>query len=153
MMRAALVAAAREQGVDVHDGGTMVVIGGPRFSTRAESRWFARSGFDVVNMTGYPEGWLSRELGICYANVSLVTDYDVGVDGVHDRAVTQGEVMEVFARNISRVRDLLFAVIPRLGEPAAGDPCPRAVEDAHFWLLAPVRADRRVDRAGAGADG
>ena len=50
----------------------------PRFSTRAESRWYSASGFDVVNMTQYPECWLARELELCYANVSLVTDYDVG---------------------------------------------------------------------------
>ena len=64
------------------EGGTVVVIQGPRFSTRAESRWFARSGFDVVNMTQYPECWLARELELCYANVALVTDYDVGLEGM-----------------------------------------------------------------------
>ena len=68
------------------DGGTVVVIQGPRFSTRAESRWFAAAGWDVVNMTQYPECWLARELGLCYANVSLVTDYDVGLEGMPDVA-------------------------------------------------------------------
>ena len=65
----------------MHDGGTVVVIEGPRFSTRAESAWFRAMGWDLVNMTAYPEGWLARELGLCYANLSLVTDYDVGVAG------------------------------------------------------------------------
>ena len=66
------------------DGGTVVVIQGPRFSTRAESRWFSAAGWDVVNMTQYPEAWLARELELCYANVSLVTDYDVGLEGMPD---------------------------------------------------------------------
>ncbi len=63
-----------------------MVIQGPRFSTRAESRWFSAAGWDVVNMTQYPEAWLARELELCYANVSLVTDYDVGPGGHAGRA-------------------------------------------------------------------
>ena len=64
----------------VVDGGTMVVIQGPRFSTRAESRWFANQGFTLVNMTGYPEAVLARELEMCYAAIALVTDLDAGID-------------------------------------------------------------------------
>ena len=79
-----LVESAREEGIEAVDGGTVVVIQGPRFSTRAESRWFAADGWDVVNMTQYPECWLARELGLCYANVSLVTDYDAGLEGMPD---------------------------------------------------------------------
>src|SRR6201995_54839 len=63
----------------VVDGGTMVVIQGPRFSTRAESRWFASQGFTLVNMTGYPEAVLARELEMCYAAIALVTDLDAGI--------------------------------------------------------------------------
>ncbi len=64
----------------VVDGGTMVVIQGPRFSTRAESQWFAGQGFTLVNMTGYPEAVLARELEMCYAAIALVTDLDAGVE-------------------------------------------------------------------------
>ena len=64
----------------VVDGGTMVVIQGPRFSTRAESRWFASQGFTLVNMTGYPEAVLARELEMCYAAIALVTDLDAGIE-------------------------------------------------------------------------
>ena len=64
----------------VVDGGTMVVVQGPRFSTRAESRWFANQGFSLVNMTGYPEAVLARELEMCYAAIALVTDLDAGID-------------------------------------------------------------------------
>ena len=70
-----------ELGIAVRDGGTVVVIQGPRFSTRAESAWFSGLGWHVVNMTAYPECHLARELELCYANVSMVTDHDAGVPG------------------------------------------------------------------------
>ncbi|HET9541909.1 MAG TPA: hypothetical protein VFP02_02435, partial [Acidimicrobiales bacterium] len=89
----------------------VVVIEGPRFSTRAESAWFAAAGWSVVNMTQYPEAALARELGLCYATVALITDYDVGVEGVADHAVTMDEVFAVMADNNDRVRTLLFRAI------------------------------------------
>ena len=85
------------------------MIEGPRFSTRAESAWFASAGWEVINMTQYPEAVLARELELCYANISLITDYDVGVEGVPP--VTHEEVVRVFTENNERLRDLLFAVI------------------------------------------
>lgn len=112
-LRAALVAAAREQRVAVHDGGTMVVINGPRFSTRAESVWFRQMGWSVVNMTGYPESILAAEAGLPYATVALVTDYDAGVDG-HE-PVTMHAVLEVMRSNVARLRDVLADVVTRLG--------------------------------------
>jgi 5'-methylthioadenosine phosphorylase len=111
-LRAALVSAATERGVRVHDGGTMVVINGPRFSTRAESRWFRSMGWHVVNMTGYPEAVLAAEAGIPYATVALVTDYDAGVDG-HE-PVTMDEVFAVMRRNVATVRDVLAETIATL---------------------------------------
>lgn len=112
-----LAEAARRQGVTVHEGGTVVVIGGPRFSTRAESRWFAQMGWDVVNMTQYPEVALANEAGIPYAGVALVTDYDAGLEGRDDiEPVTMDQVFEFFKRNIHRVRDVLLdavALAPR----------------------------------------
>jgi len=97
---------------DVVDGGTMVVIQGPRFSTRAESRWFASAGFSLVNMTGYPEAVLARELEICYAAIALVTDLDAGVsvgDGV--KAV---DVFAQFERNMELFKELVRAAIGRV---------------------------------------
>jgi 5'-methylthioadenosine phosphorylase len=111
-MRSALVAAGRRLGLVVHDGGTMVVINGPRFSTRAESRWFRSMGWSVVNMTGYPEAVLAAELGVPYASVALVTDYDAGVDG-HE-PVTLETVFAVMRQNVERVRDLIVAAVPDL---------------------------------------
>jgi 5'-methylthioadenosine phosphorylase len=115
----------------MRDGGTVVVIEGPRFSTRAESAWFQAMGGDVVNMTAYPEGWLARELGLCYANVSLITDYDVGVagDAAHV-AVTAKAVLEVFAGNIERLRMLLAHAVSRIGPVPPDDACRRALENA-----------------------
>jgi 5'-methylthioadenosine phosphorylase len=93
----------------VVDGGTMVVIPGPRFSTRAESRWFAAAGFTLVNMTGYPEAVLARELEICYAAIALVTDLDAGV------AVGEGvkavDVFAQFERNTELVKKLVREAI------------------------------------------
>ena len=114
-MRSALVAAARRLELPVHDGGTMVVVQGPRFSTRAESRWFTSMGWEVINMTGHPEAVLAAELAIPYAAVALITDYDVGLEGVAGvEPVTQEMVFAFFEGNIARVRALLFEAIPSL---------------------------------------
>jgi 5'-methylthioadenosine phosphorylase len=111
-LRAVLLHAASSTGVTVHDGGTMVVINGPRFSTRAESAWFRAMGWHVVNMTGYPEAVLAAEAGIPYATVALVTDYDAGVDG--QEPVTMEAVLEVMRQNVAAVRTLLEAALPRI---------------------------------------
>ncbi|HET9248473.1 MAG TPA: S-methyl-5'-thioadenosine phosphorylase [Actinomycetota bacterium] len=116
-MRRVILDTAEGQGITTHDAGTMVVIEGPRFSTRAESRWFASEGWDTINMTGYPEAILARELEICYANISLITDFDVGVEGAPP--VTHEDVIAVFAQNNERLRTLLFSLIPAL--PAERD--------------------------------
>ncbi|MFD5434085.1 S-methyl-5'-thioadenosine phosphorylase [Kitasatospora sp. NPDC127067] len=109
--RAALDAAAAAAWGPV-DGGTLVVIEGPRFSTRAESRWFSASGWSVVGMTGHPEAALARELALCYSTLALVTDHDAGV--VAGEGVTQAEVLKVFAGNVDRLRTVLFKAIELL---------------------------------------
>jgi 5'-methylthioadenosine phosphorylase len=126
-LRRLLVETARELGIPVREGGTVAVVQGPRFSTRAESRWFQGLGWDVINMTAYPEGHLARELELCYANVSMVTDYDVGVEG--GEAVTADRVVQVFRENNDRLRELLFAAIPRIG-PQPEDVCATALRGA-----------------------
>jgi 5'-methylthioadenosine phosphorylase len=105
---------AKAQGVRVHETGTAVVIQGPRFSTRAESAWFTREGWDIVNMTQYPEVMLARELGICYTGIALVTDYDSGI--AHGRSpVSIEEVFRVFHENVGKVQDLIRAMLPHMG--------------------------------------
>jgi 5'-methylthioadenosine phosphorylase len=128
-MREVIVRAGRERGITMHERGTVVVVEGPRFSTRAESAWFQAQGWEVINMTQYPEAVLARELELCYANISLVTDYDVGVPGIPP--VTHEEVIRVFNENNARLRDLLFAAIAAL--PAERDcPCATALKGARF---------------------
>lgn len=110
------------------DRGTVVVIQGPRFSTRAESRWFSSAGWEVVGMTQVPEVPLARELALCAAGIAMVTDHDAGVEG-EVAAVTNREVMEVFAANIAHLKELLGRVIARIpGEP--GCRCRFALDDA-----------------------
>ena len=128
-MRSSLISTGGELGIPLHETGTVVVIQGPRFSTRAESAWFQRQGWEVINMTQYPEAPLARELEMCFANISLVTDYDVGVGDTPP--VTHEEVIRVFDENNVRLRDLLFATIPAL--PSERDcPCAHALEGARF---------------------
>jgi 5'-methylthioadenosine phosphorylase len=110
-LRSVALAAGEAEGITIHDGGTVVVVEGPRFSTRAESRWYQQAGWDVINMTQYPESALARELGLCYATIALVTDYDNGVEGITDRAVTMDEVFATMASNNERVRALLVRAI------------------------------------------
>jgi 5'-methylthioadenosine phosphorylase len=126
-MSEVLVRCGRELDIPIVEGGTIVIIEGPRFSTRAESRWYRDSGFDLIGMTQFPEAWLARELELCYANVSLVTDYDVGVEG--GEPVSVGAVMEVFNRNIDRLRALLFRAAPMIG-PQPDDLCATALKSA-----------------------
>ncbi|MDG4810920.1 S-methyl-5'-thioadenosine phosphorylase [Micromonospora sp. WMMD1120] len=119
--RATVLDSARRGGWSPVDGGTMVVIAGPRFSTRAESRWYAREGWTVVGMTGHPEAVLARELGLCYTALSLVTDRDSGVEA--GQGVTQQEVFAVFARNVDRLRVLLAEALGRLPAGQVGCAC------------------------------
>ncbi|MCT2593098.1 S-methyl-5'-thioadenosine phosphorylase [Streptomyces sp. N2-109] len=110
--RAAALAAARGQDWEPVDGGTLCVVEGPRFSTRAESRWHARQGWSVVGMTGHPEAILARELGLCYAALALVTDLDAGAET--GDGVSHEEVLKVFGENVGRLRDVLFDTVARL---------------------------------------
>ncbi|MGC3859819.1 S-methyl-5'-thioadenosine phosphorylase [Micromonospora chersina] len=123
--RRTLLDVAAGRGVTAVDGGTVVVVEGPRFSTRAESRWFASIGGTVVNMTGHPEAVLARELALCYTSIALVTDLDAGVEA--GLSVTQEEVFRVFGENTDRLRGVLLDAVAAL--PAERDcPCGRALD-------------------------
>ena len=128
-MREVAASKAAELGITAHATGTTVVIQGPRFSTRSESKWFASQGWEVINMTQYPEGYLARELEMCYVNISLITDHDAGAEGAEP--VTNEEVVRVFNENNEKVRKLIFAMIPAL--PDVRDcQCAHALEGAAF---------------------
>jgi 5'-methylthioadenosine phosphorylase len=112
----------------------MVVVEGPRFSTRAESQWYAAQGWTLVNMTGHPEAVLARELALCYTSIALVTDLDAGVS--EGEGVTQQEVFATFADNISRLRPLLHDVIEALPTDRSCS-CPRALDGIDTGLELP----------------
>jgi 5'-methylthioadenosine phosphorylase len=107
----------------VHEGGTMVVVDGPRFSTRAESQDYAARGWTLVNMTGAPEAALARELRMCLATIALVTDMDAGAE--QEQGVRQQDVFALFAQNTERLKGLLAGVVEQLPDP---DGC-----SCHSW--------------------
>lgn len=113
-LRNLAVNVCKDLGIAVHDGGTVVVIQGPRFSTKAESRWFSKMGWDVINMTQYPECMLAKELGIPYTNIALITDYDAGLEGNPEvKPVTEEEVLRVFKDNNEKVKKVLYTMIEK----------------------------------------
>jgi 5'-methylthioadenosine phosphorylase len=129
------LAAGQRAGVHMHPAGTVVVIPGPRFSTRAESRWYRAQGWDVVNMTQYPEAYLARELGMHYTGIALVTDYDTGVeDDPSVEPVTQEQVFAFFDENLYRVRALLDELIPALPVEISGCACADAIGPLRYPL-------------------
>jgi 5'-methylthioadenosine phosphorylase len=91
------------------------VVNGPRFSTRSESLWFASQGWEVINMTQYPEVVLARELELCYVGIALITDYDVGLEGMEGvKPVMADEVARVFKANNQRVKRVVKEMVKRL---------------------------------------
>ena len=104
-----------EHEIDVHERGTIVIINGPRFSTKSESKWFSDAGWEVISMTQYPEAYLCRELGMAVVNIALITDYDAGViEGTE--AVDARSVLEVFAQNAERIQQVVLDMIGRFPE-------------------------------------
>jgi 5'-methylthioadenosine phosphorylase len=135
MLRAIAIDVIREHRIPVHERGTVVVIQGPRFSTKAESKWFSDAGWEVINMTQYPEAYLCRELGMAVVNISLITDYDAGViEGTE--VVNALSVLEVFEKNASRIQKVVLDMIKRF----PGDLDALGARDA----LAATRGDGHV---------
>jgi 5'-methylthioadenosine phosphorylase len=116
--RSVAVRSARDAGLRVEDGGTLVVVNGPRFSSRAESRWHQQAGWSVVGMTGMPEAAIARELALCFTTLALVTDLDAGVEG--EAGVNHEEVLQVFAQNIEGLKTVLADAVEAL-PPAESD--------------------------------
>ena len=113
LLRQLAIDTIKEHGIECHDRGTVVVIQGPRFSTKSESKWFTQAGWEVINMTQYPEAYLCRELGMAVVNISLITDYDVGVVSGSE-AVTAHDVLEVFQKNSERIKKVVLDLIGRM---------------------------------------
>jgi 5'-methylthioadenosine phosphorylase len=128
--RAAAIDAVRARGHDLADSGTLVVINGPRFSSRAESRTHQQAGFGIVGMTTMPEAALARELALCFTTVAMVTDHDAGVEG--GAAVSHDEVLRVFATNVTHLtkvlQDAIAALPPLEADDAASCACRRSLD-------------------------
>ena len=122
--RAQAITSAQAANWALQESGTLVVINGPRFSSRAESRWYAAQGWTLVGMTAYPEAVLARELALCYTSLRLVTDTDAGI--AEGEGVTQEEVFRAFGQNVARLRELVLAIVAALPEERAC-PCPDAL--------------------------
>jgi 5'-methylthioadenosine phosphorylase len=113
LLRKLAIEAIREHGIVCHETGTVVVIQGPRFSTKAESKWFHDAGWEVINMTQYPEAYLCRELGMGVVNIALITDYDSGVHAGAE-AVNATDVLEVFKSNSEKIKAVVLDLIGKL---------------------------------------
>lgn len=129
-LRRLAIEVIREQGITVHEKGTVVVVSGPRFSSKAESRWFTQAGWEVISMTQYPEAYLALEQAMAVVNISLITDYDCGLVADGEIApVTQAEVFAVFQKNAERVKKVVLELINRI--PLDLDsPCHHILEHA-----------------------
>jgi 5'-methylthioadenosine phosphorylase len=129
-LRELAIQVIREQGITVHERGTIVVVQGPRFSTKAESRWFTQMGWEVIGMTQYPEAYLALEQNMAVVNISLITDYDSGLVVEGEVApVQQAEVYAVFRKNAERVKNVVLELVSRI--PLDLDsPCHHAAEHA-----------------------
>ncbi len=115
-----------------HKTGTVVVINGPRFSTKAESVNFSRMGANLINMTQYPEAALAREKGICYLGIAIVTDYDAGQEGEDDiKPVSTSEMLAIFGKNVEKAKVLVKDIVPKISPTRTCD-CSKALEGAEI---------------------
>jgi 5'-methylthioadenosine phosphorylase len=124
-LRTLAIDCIQSHGITCHRTGTVVVVQGPRFSTRAESSWFTKMGWECVNMTQHPEVILTRELEMCYVNIALITDWDAGCVGLPGvQPVNVEEVVRVLTQNNERVKDVICDMIERM--PTT--PCPECAQ-------------------------
>jgi len=133
-LRQALLACARAAGATAHDGGTYVNMEGPAFSTRSESLFHRRMGWDVVGMTNYGEARCAREAEICYATLAMVTDYDCWHEA-HE-AVTVEMVVANLRHNSQRAQDIIRRAASAI-DPGADCPCQHALATA---IMTPAKA-------------
>lgn len=132
VLRRLLIDTAKAAALPVHESGTVVMIQGPRFASRAESAFYRSNGWDIINMTQYPELILARELEMCYANISIITDYDTGVkDDPSVKPVSLEEVMRVFRENNEKIKKLIHEIVPKIPEKR-GCICASALEGARL---------------------
>jgi 5'-methylthioadenosine phosphorylase len=130
-LRKLALAAIESEGAIAHKSGTIVVINGPRFSSKAESKWFTQMGWHTVNMTQYPEVVLAQELGICIVNIAMITDYDAGLAG-NVAEVTTKEVVKMFQNSIGTLQKILIRLINDIPDQKKNCRCEQKVDEAYF---------------------
>lgn len=130
-LRELAIKATEETGVRCHKTGTIVVIQGPRFSTKSESKWFTSMGWSTINMTQYPEAHLAKELEMCVVNIALSTDYDSGLVG-DVPPVSHSEVMQVFQKNLDKLRKVLFKLVSIIPSNRKKCKCSETLKHAQF---------------------
>lgn len=125
-LRATLWQAAAELGLSAHNGGVYVCTEGPRFETAAEVKMFAQLGGDLVGMTNVPEVVLAREAELCYATISMVTNFGAGIS---PQALTHGEVVDIMKENASNLQALLMRAIERIDADGRDCRCGQALAE------------------------
>ncbi|MDN5278557.1 MAG: 5-methylthioadenosine phosphorylase [Clostridiales bacterium] len=130
-LRKLAVEAIESEGGVAHEQGTIVVINGPRFSSKAESEWFMKMGWDTVNMTQYPEVVLAQELGICIVNIAMITDYDAGLAGDVPEVNTK-EVIKMFQNSVGLLQKILLNLVKNIPDKRKGCRCLQKVDEAYF---------------------
>lgn len=147
-LRKLAIETIRDHGINVHETGTVVVIQGPRFSTKSESKWFHDQGWEVINMTQYPEAYLCHELGMGVVNISLITDYDSGVHAGTE-AVNAHDVLEVFKSNSEKIKKVVLDLIGRIPADLSGIGARQNLEysrgDGHAATAEDIRLYRLLD--------
>ncbi len=129
-LRQLAIKTAKDLGITVHENGTVVVINGPRFSTKAESKFFTNQGWEVINMTAFPEAYLVKEMDMCPLNISLITDYDAGLVG-DVPPVSHSEVIKVFNSNLDNLKKLLFTMIENIPAENNNCECAKTTANSH----------------------
>lgn len=130
-LREIAIDTSNELSIKTHSNGTIVVIQGPRFSTKAESRWFTQMGWEVINMTQYPEVILARELDMCIVNIALITDYDSGLVG-DVPPVTHAEVVKVFTENNEKIKNLILNMVDKIPTDRNKCDCKNTCKNGRF---------------------
>lgn len=130
-LRQLAVKAGRDSKIEMHEKGTVCVIQGPRFSSKSESTWFTSMGWEVINMTQYPEVHLAREQELCVVNISLITDYDSGLIGDVE-PVSHAEVVKVFTENNAKLLSLLTRLVELIPERGKKCSCATALAGARI---------------------
>ncbi len=126
-LQSSILKVVKEQGFPIHQDCTYVCIEGPRFSTKAESKFYRSTGSDIIGMTLVPECQLAREAQMCYASISTVTDYDVWAE----KPVTAKEVLETLSKNVERTKKILTDLISQIPKTRSCS-CSKALAESEF---------------------